>query len=190
MDRAWQVIVIQTRGRQVETDKAQTNPWSRLVSAKEEFPLQITISYGDDKVSTPLVKASQPLWNFWTQLADKGGSEELLFSLVQRDVTSGSFSVEGEVRVDLSKFRQDGQSVELWEKLQPIATETETGAEKAAARSEGTAAELHLLITYCPTNQSKSDTEAKEDKDADCLPCSAATIGMCSMELAQGCVIS
>ena len=52
--------------------------------------MQITISYGDDKVSTPLVKASQPLWNFWTQLEDKGGSEELVFSLVQREVASGS----------------------------------------------------------------------------------------------------
>lgn len=52
--------------------------------------MQVTISYGDDKVSTPLVKASQPLWNFWTQLEDRGGSEELVFSLVQRDVTSGS----------------------------------------------------------------------------------------------------
>ena len=61
-----------------------------MVPAKEEAPLQITISYGDDKVSTPLVKASQPLWNFWTQLLDKGGSEELVFSLVQRDLASGS----------------------------------------------------------------------------------------------------
>lgn len=69
----------------------QTHPWARFVApAKEEPPLQITISYGDDKVSTPLVKASQPLWNFWTQLADKGGSEELVFSLVQRDGNSGS----------------------------------------------------------------------------------------------------
>lgn len=34
----------------------------------------------------------------------------------------------------------------------------------------------------------KSDAQAEEDTD--CLPCNAATIGMCSIELAQGCVIS
>eukprot|EP00752_Nemacystus_decipiens_P001349 g1338.t1 len=176
MECAWQVIVVQTRGRQVDGNKQQRNPWTRLVvPAKEEPPLQITISYGDDKISTPLVKASQPLWNFWTQLADKGGSEELVFSLVQRDVTSGSFTVEGEARVDLSQFREHGQSAELWEKLQPIDKTADT--EKAAA-------ELHLTITYCPTNQGDAQAE-----DTDCQLCT--TIGMCStLDMAQGCVIS
>lgn len=55
----------------------------------EKLPLQVTITYGDDKVSTPLVQASQPLWNFWTQLSDRGGEEDMVFSLVERGSSSG-----------------------------------------------------------------------------------------------------
>lgn len=62
--------------------------------------------------------------------------------------TSENSSVEGEARVDLSKFRQHGNSVELWEKLQPIEK-----AEDAGKTPTPAAAELHLTITYCPTNQ-------------------------------------
>lgn len=87
-------------------------------------------------------------------------SRTFLLSLTSKK----SSSVEGEARVDLSKFRRDGPSVELWEKLHPI--ETETGAEKAATGSEGTAAELHLLITYCPTNQARDDLERESMKAA------------------------
>ena len=71
-------------------------------------------------------------------------------------------SVEGEARVDLAKFRQDGQSIELWEKLQPIEREAEpeAGAGKAASGpAETAAAELHLLITYCPSNQVRDERE-------------------------------
>ncbi|CAM9379532.1 unnamed protein product, partial [Hapterophycus canaliculatus] len=74
---AWQVIVVQTQGREMR------------INEQRELPLQITITYGDEKVSTPLVQATQPLWNFWTQLSDKGGSEEMVFSLVGRDSSSG-----------------------------------------------------------------------------------------------------
>ena len=56
-------------------------------------------------------------------------------------------SVKGEATLDLSKYRQHGQSIELWEKLLP------TDAAKAPTGAGGAVAELHLTITYCPTKQ-------------------------------------
>lgn len=51
-------------------------------------------------------------------------------------------SVKGEARVDLANYRRCGKSFELWEALH-----TKSGDATMAAP------ELHLAITYCPTNQ-------------------------------------
>lgn len=75
-------------------------------------------------------------------------------------LNSENSSVEGEARVDLSKFRQHGQSVELWEKLQPIEKASDAGKAPTGSAGTAAAAELHLTITYCPTNQvSMCETE-------------------------------
>ncbi|CAN0094737.1 unnamed protein product [Ectocarpus sp. 8 AP-2014] len=163
-DFAWQVIVVQTRRDHTGITKQQ------------ELPLQITITYGDEKVSTPLVRARQPLWNFWTQLPDKGGAEGMVFSLVGRDSSTGKISVEGEARLDLSKFRRSGQSFELWEALHPTKARGVLPMVVKSARPADATAEVHLTITYCPNTQKK---DIPDGEDTDCLMCATfATFGL------------
>ncbi|CAN0148772.1 unnamed protein product [Scytosiphon promiscuus] len=183
MGFAWQVIVVQTQGGETSINKRRL---------QDQLPLQITITYGDEKVSTPLVQASQPLWNFWTQLSDKGGSEDMVFSLVGRDSSSGSISVEGETRLPLSEFRRCGKSFELWEPLHPV---PRAGGSSPAADgfTDSTSnaiseprSELHLAITYCPSNarsESIHDADDPDMEETDCLLCT--TVG-----IARGCSIS
>ena len=55
----------------------------------QAVPLQTIVTYGDQKESTPIVKAKTPLWNFWTQMSDEGGTEMMVFSLLERDSSAG-----------------------------------------------------------------------------------------------------
>lgn len=56
-------------------------------------PLQATISYGDTKESTPILVERQPLWNFWAQMPDQGGQEQMVFSVLERDKATGRMLV-------------------------------------------------------------------------------------------------
>lgn len=143
---AWQVIVVQAR-RGPKTTNAPA------------VPLQTTITYGDNKDSTSLVKETQPLWNFWTQMPDQGGTEKMRFSLTERHETSGQIFVRGEAVLDLSKYRQVGKSFELWEQL--VAPKAGVWAGFAAKP----ALELHLTITYCASHDGLLAGEVGEDTD-------------------------
>lgn len=78
-----------------------------------------------------------------------------LFASANAPLPPPPSSVEGEARLDLSKFRRSGQSFELWETLHPTKARGVLPMVVKTARPAETTGEVHLTITYCPNTQKK-----------------------------------